>query len=114
MRHRMKLKPQPFNMIRSGQKTFELRLYDDKRQKLQVGDEIEFSCIEGKEPTFVVQVIALHRFENYADLYANLPLLKCGYTSETISNAAPDDMNQYYSIDEQSQHGVIGIEIELI
>lgn len=41
MKHQMKLKLQPFNMIRSSQKTFELRLYDEKRQKLQIGDEIE-------------------------------------------------------------------------
>lgn len=114
MKHKMKLRQQPFNMIRSGQKTFELRLYDKKRQLVQVNDEIEFSCLDGNEAAFVVRVIALHRFENFADLYANLPLLKCGYTSETISNAAPDDMNQYYCIEEQIRHGVIGIEIELI
>ena len=33
-------------MIRYGQKTFELQLYDEKRQKLRVGNEIEFSCLE--------------------------------------------------------------------
>lgn len=114
MKHKMKLRSQPFNMIRSGQKTFELRLYDKKRQLVQVNDEIEFSCLEGNEAPFVVRVIALHRFENFADLYATLPLLKCGYTSETIPDATPDDMNQYYSIEEQSRHGVIGIEIEHI
>ena len=43
MRHYMKLKSHPFYMIRSGQKTFELRLFDEKRQKLQVNDEIEFT-----------------------------------------------------------------------
>ncbi len=114
MKHKMKLWSQPFNMIRSGQKTFELRLYDKKRQLVQVNDEIEFSCLEGNEAPFVVRVIALHRFENFADLYATLPLLKCGYTSETIYNAIPDDMNQYYSIEEQRRYGVIGIEIKLI
>lgn len=77
----MKLRSQPFNMIRSGQKTFELRLYDKKRQLVQVNDEIEFSCLEENEAPFVVRVIALLRFESFADLYATLPLLKCGYTS---------------------------------
>ena len=43
MRYYMKLKSHPFYMIRSGQKTFELRLFDEKRQKLQVNDEIEFT-----------------------------------------------------------------------
>lgn len=113
MKHKMKLRSQPFNMIRSGQKTFELRLYDEKRQQLQENDEIEFRCLDRNEAPFVVRVIALHRFENFVDLYASLPLLKCGYTSETISNATPDDMNQYYSVEEQAQYGVVGIEVKL-
>ena len=59
MRHYMKLKSHPFYMIRSGQKTFELRLYDEKRQKLRVNDEIEFRCLDKDETHFVVRVIAL-------------------------------------------------------
>lgn len=114
MKHQMKLKQQPFDMIRSGQKTIELRLYDEKRQQVKVNDEIVFSCLDRNEKPFIVRVIALHRFKDFSDLYATLPLLKCGYTAETISNATPDDMNQYYSPEEQSQFGVVGIEIRLV
>lgn len=101
-------------MIRSGQKTSELRLYDKKRQLVQVNDEIEFSCFDENGPSFAVRVIALHRLENYVDLYASLPLLKCVYTSETISNATHDYMNQYYSIEAQARYGVVRMEIALI
>lgn len=113
MTHKMKLRSQPFNMIRSGQKTYELRLYDEKCQRVQVNDEIEFSCLDGNETPFVVRVIALHFFKNFGELYAALPLLKCGYTKETIDSASPEDMNQYYSIEEQARFGVVGIEIQL-
>ena len=85
-------------MIRSGQKTYELRLYDKKRQRVQVNDEIEFSCIDGNETPFVVRGISIHLFEDFGELYATLPLLKCGYTKETVDAASPEDMNQYYSI----------------
>ena len=114
MKHKMKLRFQPFNMIRSGQKTYELRLYDEKRQRVQVNDEIEFSCLDGNETPFVVRVIALHLFKNFGELYATLPLLECGYTKETIDTASPEDMNQYYSVEEQARYGVVGIEIKLI
>lgn len=43
MIHNMKLHSTPFEMIKSGKKTFELRLYDEKRQKIKVGDEIIFT-----------------------------------------------------------------------
>ena len=32
MKHTMKLRPNPFRMILCGEKTYELRLYDEKRQ----------------------------------------------------------------------------------
>lgn len=113
MTHKMKLRSQAFNMIRSGQKTYELRLYDEKRQRVQVNDEIEFSCLDGNKTPFVVRVIALHLFKNFGELYATLPLLECGYTKKTIDTASLEDMNQYYSIEEQARYGVVGIEIKL-
>ena len=113
MRHQMKLRWQPFQMIRSGQKTIELRLNDEKRRLLQVNDEIEFCCVDRSEPPLVVRVIALHRFDSFAGLYAALPLLKCGYTAETVSDASPEDMLRYYGAEEQARYGVVGIEIEL-
>ena len=42
MRHEMKLNNSPFVSIKNKTKTIELRLNDDKRQKINVGDEIEF------------------------------------------------------------------------
>ena len=62
MAHKMNLNPEPFAMIRSGQKTIELRLNDEKRQKINVGDSIEFTQIETGEK-LTAEVIAIHRFE---------------------------------------------------
>lgn len=42
MRHTMKLKEDPFERMKNGTKTIEFRLYDEKRRKIKVGDEIEF------------------------------------------------------------------------
>ena len=38
MVHEMKLHESPFKKIKSGKKTVELRLYDDKRRKINIGD----------------------------------------------------------------------------
>ena len=110
----MKLRSQPFEMIHSGKKTFELRLYDEKRQQIKMGDEIEFSCADEKREPFVVVVTGLHLFKNFAELYASLPLLQCGYTEENVDKANPNDMNRYYSVEEQAKYGVVGIEIMLL
>ena len=109
----MKLFKSPFEKIRSGQKTIELRLNDEKRQRIQVGNYIEFTQTETKEK-IVAEVIGLYRFESFAELYQELPLLKCGYTEDTVDSAKPEDMDKYYSGEEQRKYGVIGIEIKVV
>ena len=113
MAHKMNLNPEPFAMIRSGQKTIELRLNDEKRQKIKVGDRIEFTQTETGE-CLTVQVIAIHRFDSFAELYQKLPLLKCGYTKADIETAKPEDMDLYYTPEQQAKYGVLGIEIKII
>ena len=98
-------------MIKCGRKTIELRLFDEKRQKIMVGDDIVFTETETGE-TLAVTVTGLHRFDSFGALFASLPLLRCGYTEETVADAKPSDMELYYSAEEQKKYGVIGIEIE--
>lgn len=111
--HIMNLNPVPFELIRSGVKTIELRLFDEKRQKIKVGDSITFINTENSDKTLQAKVIALHLFESFGNLYESLPLSKCGYTEEDIHTASPDDMEVYYSAEKQKKYGVVGIEIEV-
>lgn len=113
MTHKMNLNPEPFKMICSGQKTIELRLNDEKRQKIKVGDSIEFTQTETGEK-LTAEVIAIHRFDSFAELYQKLPLLKCGYTKADIETAKPEDMDLYYTPEQQAKYGVLGIEIKII
>ena len=106
----MKLNPAPFEMIKSGKKTIELRLYDEKRRKIKVCDEIIFTNTVNGE-TLSRAVKDIHIFRSFYELYKSLPLLKCGYTEDDIDSASPLDMEKYYSIDEQKNFGVVGIEL---
>lgn len=114
MTHAMNLHACPFSMIQSGRKTIELRLYDDKRRLIQVGDTIVFNHSDDAAQTCTAVVTALHVFPDFAALYAALPLEKCGYLPEELSTASPEDMNVYYSAEKQARYGVVGIEISLV
>lgn len=108
--HRMKLNPEPFAMMKDSRKTVELRLFDEKRQKIRAGDRIEFTeTVTGE--TLRVSVEKLYRFDSFAELYNALPLTECGYTEETVGDAGPSDMERYYSAEEQAKYGVVGIGI---
>ena len=111
MLHKMKLKREPFEKILSGRKTIELRLNDEKRQQVQVGDYIEFASIDDSGEKLTAVVTALHHFENFQELYASLPKEKMGYDKDDVVN--PDHMDEYYSREEQEKYGVVGIELRL-
>ena len=113
MIHEMSLRPEPFGKIKKGEKTIELRLYDEKRQKIQVGDTIEFTNTADESERITAEVTALYVFDSFKELFETLPLMKCGYTAETASKASPADMNKYYSKGLQRKYKAIGIEIEL-
>ena len=110
--HNMKLAPSPYARIQSGEKTIELRLFDEKRQKINPGDTILFTNTATGE-TLEATVKKLHRFDSFEELYKTLPLLQCGYTPENVDNAHPSDMEQYYSVEAQKKYGVVGIELSL-
>lgn len=109
----MKSRPNPFSKIKSGQKTIELRLYDEKRQMIFVGDRICFVNTKDDTDILVTEVKALHVFHSFDELYKHLPLLQCGYTEEDVDRALSSDMEKYYSKEEQELYGVVGIEIAL-
>ena len=111
MVHHMHLQPEPFEKILSGQKTIELRLYDEKRQQILEEDTIEFSCLGNDDRSITAKVSALHLFPSFKMLYEKLPLNQCGYTTDELQNASFKDMEQYYPAEEQKRYGVVGIEL---
>ncbi|MBQ7740106.1 MAG: ASCH domain-containing protein [Eubacterium sp.] len=106
----MKLNDAPFEMIKNGTKSIELRLYDEKRRKINIGDTI---CFKRKAGTIKAIVKALHIFRNFDELYAALPLDKCGYNADELATASPNDMLEYYSKEQIEKYGVVGIEVEV-
>lgn len=114
MQHIMRLNPSPFAMIESREKTIELRLNDEKRRKLNRKDLITFVNTEDSIKTITAEVIDIYKYKSFKELYAVLPLLKCGYTKEDVKTASPEDMLAYYSAKQQEKYGVLGIEIKVI
>lgn len=111
--HQMNVDGQWFGKIANGSKTIELRLNDEKRRTVKVGDYIILNNL-GESPLKkgVAKVTALHVFRDFDELYKNLDMNKCGYAQNVVPN--PDDMLAYYSAERQNEFGVVGIEFELL
>ena len=108
--HMMKLQNVPFELIKNGNKTIELRLNDDKRKLVKENDIIEFTNVLTGEK-LEVKVLKLHRYNSFKELYKHFDKVSLGYKFNEQAN--PSDMEKYYSKEEQEKYGVIGIEITL-
>lgn len=76
MTHYMNLNPQPFSMIAEGKKTIELRLWDEKRQQISVGDTLIFTNTADYTLSLQCKVKKLHLFANFAEFISRPSLNK--------------------------------------
>lgn len=111
MLHQMKLQPRYFEYIKNGTKRIELRLNDEKRSIINLGDEIEFL----KEPELTesvkVQVTGLLRYQNFIDLFKDFDISILSDISMSKQELL-DVLEQFYTPEKQKIYGVLGIRIE--
>ena len=101
----------PFEKIISGEKIIESRLYDEKRQKVNVGDQIEFSNVEDVKKKVLVRVMALYCYETFEELFSSFP---CEYFGGESKSELNDSIGKFYSKSNQERWGVVGIKVELL
>ena len=111
MKYEMKLNKEPFEKIKNGTKTIELRLNDEKRQLLKQNDTIEFTNRETLEK-ILVEIEDLYKYPSFEELYKHFDKTSMGYNENEEAN--PKDMEEYFSKEEQEKYGVIGIKIKRI
>lgn len=108
MLHKMKLNKEPFEKIKNGTKTIEFRLYDEKRQKVKIGDKIEFSKLPDLKEKLLVDVIDLYKEETFKNLFQKI------YTNEDEIKSKTKSMYKIYSPEKEKKYGVLGIKIKVI
>ena len=106
IQHNMTLKQPYFNLIREGKKIVELRLYDDKRRKISVGDTIRF---QNGDSFHTVKVKGLFISDSFKELFKFIDVQDTGLDNE---KNAIKIMEQFYDKDAQKKFGVVGICIE--
>jgi ASC-1-like (ASCH) protein len=108
--HQMKLAKEPFDKIASGEKIIESRLFDEKRQLINVGDEIEFSQNDDPEKKVKTTVMALYRYDSFENLFSDFPSEYFGGDSKEF---LLEEISRFYPKEEQEKYGVVGIKIEI-
>ncbi len=111
MERKMNLNPGPFELMKSGRKTVEMRLNDEKRRSFRVGDIIVFVNSETGEE-LRAEILNLDTHPDFYSLYLSYGKTEIGYLDGEEAN--PADMYEYYEKDKIEKYGVLAIKIRLV
>ena len=105
-KYNMKLMPKYFECIKSGTKRIELRLNDEKRKNIAIGDEIVFEELNDNRRQLKTKVVDLYLINQFdINLLANK-----NTTKEELLSVLKD----IYPLEEQNKYGVVGIKLDLL
>ena len=113
MEHNMGLYEVPFNSIKSGKKTVEVRLYDKKRRKIKLGDTIKFTKVPERNDTIIVEVTGLKKYPTFKKMYESVSANDLDAVGVSIDEMV-ERTYQIYSPDREKEWGTIAISIKLL
>lgn len=109
MTHKMNLQDKYFDFIKNGTKRIELRLNDEKRQQIKIGDSIEFSNEKDK---FIAKVIGLLKYQDFKTLFNDFGI-EILADKTMIKEELLGVLSEFYTPEKQEKFGVLGIRVEL-
>ena len=107
----MELQNAYYNYMLKGTKRIELRLYDEKRKNIKIGDIITITNAQTNEE-FEVKVVGLLQYSSFKEMFNDFDieiLVDKSMTKEELMN----ELEKFYPIEKQKQYNVLGIRIEL-
>jgi ASC-1-like (ASCH) protein len=111
MVHQMGLFGEYFDSIKKGKKMVEVRLNDDKRRKIKIGDTIEFIKVPEKNETLSVQVAELRVYDTFKEMYEDIPFKDFDCESWTLEEMI-DGTYEVYNPEQEKQWGTLAISMK--
>ena len=112
MKYIMKLNPKYFEYVKNGTKRVEIRLNDEKRKNIKVGDIIIFQKEPELKEEINTQIVNLIVRENFKELIRDLDISEYSDKSESEEKFLKDLYN-FYKKEKEEKYGVIGIQIKI-
>ena len=102
-----------FNAIKEGKKTVEVRLNDEKRRAITVGDTIEFLKIPEQDMVLKVQVTGLRTYDTFEAMYKDIPLTEFDCEGWKIKDMI-DGTYEIYTPNQEKEWGTLAISMRLL
>ena len=114
MKYQMKLNAGEFLKIKTGEKTLEYRLNDEKRKKIRTGDEIEFVKLPYMDETVLTKVQNLYVYKTWTECYKKFFKEDLNRFYRTVNDVVEDTYNNFYSKEEEEKYGCLAIRIKKV
>ena len=96
----------PFERIITGDKTFEIRLNDEKRQKVKTGDRVKV-VLRGKDDTyFISEITDLEYFDDWDTLFTKF--------GDKISDEDKQLLQSIYTPQRVAKYGIVIMHFNLL
>lgn len=109
--HEMQLSADAFEKIKNNKKTIEIRLNDEKRQALNIGDFIIFNNKENNEK-ISVEVTQLDKFATFQQMFKEVDNIAMGWSKKNCNNYK--DMYNFYTKEEEKAVGTVAISFAFV
>lgn len=110
----MNLYSKYFDKIKAGKKKIELRLYDEKRKAVRLGDTILIHRLPKKEEAVSVKVIGISLFKSFNEVYSAFPPSFFDHPTDITVKEQIEKERQYYTEEREQKNGVVAFHIRLI
>ena len=111
MEMKVHLHPDVFEIVKKGIKDIEVRVNDEKRRKLNVGDTLIFLKRPLEDEYITKKVKALEYYNSFEELVEHYDMKRIyleNYTKEMYLK----EMERFYTKEEQEEYGVVAIIFE--
>ena len=111
--HTLNLAPIYFDLIKSGEKTLEGRLNDEKRKNFDIGNKITFYKEPEKQETIKAIILDKYLFNNFDEMAETLDKKLLGFENKSKQEMVEIYRN-IYSSEEENNYGVVIFKIMVI
>jgi serine/threonine protein phosphatase 1 len=111
--HAMKLQKEHFDHIAEGSKTVEMRLFDEKRRKIHVGDTIEFTREGSEERKLLARVQGMYVYHGFDELVEDFTPVDLGF-AKTSPGKIEEYMLRIYGVEKAFKNKALAIKVKAV
>jgi len=100
-----------FEIVKNGTKTVEVRVNDEKRRSMKIGDEIIFLKRPLEVEKVVTKITGLKTYNNFNELVKDYDIKEL-YLETFTKDEFVELLGRFYSDEEQEKYGVVAIEFK--